>query len=220
MKAWMAAAVLAAAWTLPADAAELVSNGDFAAGLSGWTPYLTVNGVANSTATTFDVTGSGVQTAARLEVGQILFEDPDYPGSTEKARGGGLVQLVDVAAGGRYRFSADFAAQVAIFNYSGGIFALLLDGVEVASFNTGEVDGVVRGSLGWEGVLAAGAHSVAIQATRPFIRPGGTYQYFTNVSLADAAAPVPEPATWLMLVTGFAVTGVALRRRATPSAAR
>lgn len=40
---------------------------------------------------------------------------------------------------------------------------------------------------------------------------------YANLSLtsitARVGAPVPEPATWAMMVTGFAVAGVALRRR-------
>jgi hypothetical protein len=34
-----------------------------------------------------------------------------------------------------------------------------------------------------------------------------------NVSVLGDAGPVPEPSTWLMLLSGFALTGVLLRRR-------
>lgn len=43
----------------------------------------------------------------------------------------------------------------------------------------------------------------------------GTYQGQTRAFLLNAVAPVPEPATWAMMIGGFALAGVAMRRRAT-----
>ncbi|MBU1378578.1 MAG: PEPxxWA-CTERM sorting domain-containing protein [Alphaproteobacteria bacterium] len=49
--------------------------------------------------------------------------------------------------------------------------------------------------------------------------PGQTYSYasfaqidVTRISIASAA-PAPEPAAWTLMITGFGVAGVALRRR-------
>lgn len=38
---------------------------------------------------------------------------------------------------------------------------------------------------------------------------------FVTASSSAATAPVPEPATWVMLILGFGVVGAAIRRRAT-----
>jgi hypothetical protein len=42
--------------------------------------------------------------------------------------------------------------------------------------------------------------------------PGDTLTYDLKISTWDGSA-VPEPATWLMLIAGFGLTGAALRRR-------
>jgi hypothetical protein len=43
--------------------------------------------------------------------------------------------------------------------------------------------------------------------------------YLVNNRFIDPTAAVPEPATWAMLITGFGVVGVAIRRRRRPVAA-
>jgi hypothetical protein len=47
--------------------------------------------------------------------------------------------------------------------------------------------------------------------TSPFTINGATFSY----QLRDAMGTVPEPATWVILLRGFALTGVTLRRRRT-----
>lgn len=60
--------------------------------------------------------------------------------------------------------------------------------------------------------------------TQPFETSGGRLQIGagSNVSISGlafpAAAAVPEPGTWLMLLLGFAVTGAAVRRRRSAAA--
>ena len=39
----------------------------------------------------------------------------------------------------------------------------------------------------------------------------------TNVRVTDPLAPVPEPATWAMMLVGFGAAGYTLRRRTTPT---
>ena len=53
--------------------------------------------------------------------------------------------------------------------------------------------------------LAAGAHTITVIGSAV---GGGTYTGTLNV------APVPEPATWAMMIAGIGVVGFAMRRRA------
>ena len=50
-------------------------------------------------------------------------------------------------------------------------------------------------------------------------RPNGGIQ-FDDIVLNDIAAPVPEPATWAMMIGGFGLAGGALRRRRAGTFAR
>jgi hypothetical protein len=205
-------AVLASVAGSPAAmAAELLTNGDFAAGLAGWTPTTTVNGVANATAASFDVTGSGVQSAARLSAGMLVFS---FGGT---AAGGGLVQSF-TAAGGPGAFSVAIAANrggQSGANAEGGIFSVLLNGVEKDSFQTGGIVAgqTIRSTLSFSDMLNAGTNTLELRVVRPFTPVSNNLlgQYFTNASLIGA--PVPEPATWAMFVLGFGAVGWTMRRR-------
>lgn len=226
---WALAVVLGTAAILSAtraDAAQLVTNGDFATGdFTGWTVFTTssrpnsfgVAGVApGPLVTVFDVSGAGPSQAAQLQVGRTA--EIDTP------EGGGLLQTITTREG-RLTFSADFAVfPVSGYNGSGGIFSVLLDGVQMDVFDTGQVFPFVseRGSLTFSADVTAGAHVLAIQVLRGFAV--GAYaqtpfQYLDHVSAvqADVLPPgpgVPEPGAWSLMIAGFALAGRALRRRA------
>ena len=53
---------------------------------------------------------------------------------------------------------------------------------------------------------------------RPLTRDGGSVR-ISNVTLEAFPAPVPEPATWAMLILGFGAIGTALRRTRQPQPA-
>jgi hypothetical protein len=208
--------LVSAAVSPAAMAAQFISNGDFSAGLAGWTPTTTVNGVANATAASFDVTGSGVQTAARFNAGQLVFS---FGGA---AAGGGLLQSF-ASTGGLSSFSVAIAADrnaVTGGNSEGGIFSVLLNGVEKDSFQTGFIGNgqTIRSTLSFSDVLSVGTNTIELRVVRPFAPAvdDSLAQYFTNASLVEGA--VPEPATWVMFVLGFGVTGWSMRRRTDASA--
>lgn len=208
-------------FTSPVSAAELIQNGDFNAGLTGWTSYLTTNGTispsspnqggvspTNSPAevATFDVTGSGASSAAWLNAGQYL---PPY-GAANPA-GGGILQTFTSGAG-IGSFVVDIAATTRFAGDTGGIFSVLLDGEVQDSYNFGSINGTTRSKLDFTTNLKAGSHTLALQVVRPFGPGRGLRsQYFDNASL-NFTASVPEPATWAMLVTGFGAVGFAMRR--------
>ena len=60
--------------------------------------------------------------------------------------------------------------------------------------------------------LAAGMHTVTVSGASVGTRGGGTYSGTINV-----APPIPEPATWALMLLGFGVAGFAMRHRRRPS---
>lgn len=203
----LAAFAAAMVVSTPVQAAQLLTNGDFAAGLAGWTLTTTANGVANHAAATFDVTGSGVQSAGELKVGVVDFNF-DVPPA-----GGGFLQSF-TSTGGPGVFSASIAALGGSDNnIQGGIFSVLLNGVEKDSFTVGliNVNAIVRSTLSFTDALLVGTNTIELRAVRPFLASNTPQQYFTNVSLVGAA--VPEAATWAMFIAGFGIVGTTLRRR-------
>ena len=115
-------------------------------------------------------------------------------------------------------FSVDIAAYYS--RTSGvvdlGLFSVLIDGVVLDSFDFGGANGgplTLRNTLDFTTRLAAGDHTISLQATRLFAPARGVYtQFFDNASL-DVTA-VPEPATWALMIAGFGLAGASLRRRA------
>lgn len=67
-------------------------------------------------------------------------------------------------------------------------------------------EGAVFGQGATLSLTLAGIHSVR------FYSNGGTVG-FDNFEFGDLAAAVPEPASWAMMIAGFGIAGMALRRR-------
>jgi hypothetical protein len=199
-----------------ANAAELVTNGDFGAGIAGWTAFTTGNGALGPgfpQVVSFDVTGLGAQSAAQFQVGQVVFNQ----GVQE---GGGLRQTITTTAGS-LSFFADIAAQEAnqAINGSGGLFRVFLDGIALDTFNFGEIGAgeIERASLSFDAEVIAGDHTLEILMTRGArtgVVVGRTpFQFVTNVSATQADSVVPEPSTWALLILGFGAAGLSLRER-------
>jgi len=195
----------------PSHAVERITNGDFSDGLNSWTVVATPNGTAGSglpAVATFDVTGSGATTAAKLEVGRAT-------GSAAGQFGVGLVQNITTVAG-PLSFSMDFAAATPLlsFNNEGGVFSVWLNDVQQTSVAIGKIamNSVIRNSLSFDTVVGAGTQKIEVRVTRPFSAVSGVpTQYITNISALNGA--VPEPGTWAMLIIGFGFVGSAVRRR-------
>lgn len=65
-----------------------------------------------------------------------------------------------------------------------------------------------NGSSGFTAPLNAGTYSLWIQDFN-----AGSFSYGFNIVLAPAASPVPEPASYAMMLSGFAALLLLLRRR-------
>jgi hypothetical protein len=219
----LSCAVLLIVSAVPANAVEVITNGDFQSGLTGWTSFTTANGTIaatpslpgapqpqNAAVASFNVTGSGASDALFLNAGKI---NPPY--GSAPGEGGGVSQTF-TTTGGMATFSADIAAFTRSTVSALGLMSVLLDGVVLDSFDfVGPgTSTTLRDTLDFTTFLAAGQHTIQLQATRIFAPGGGvTSQYFDNVSL-DVVAAVPEPSTWAMLILGFAGVGyMAYRRR-------
>jgi hypothetical protein len=223
--------VLLAAYTIPAQAVEVLTNGNFESGLTGWTSYTTANGTIaenpslpnapqpqSASIVSFNVSGSGASNALFLNAGKI-----NGPYNATPQEGGGVSQTF-TTTGGLATFSADVAAfYTRTSGASGlGLMSVLLDGIVLDTFDFGGVNSgpaTLRGELDFSSILTAGQHTLSLQATRLFAPARGVdSQYFDDVSLNVVTAAVPEASTWAMMILGFAGVGfVAYRRKTKPA---
>jgi hypothetical protein len=196
------AGIAAGSALVPTANAAIVTNGDFATGdFTGWTLFTTPNGSLGPSGsglpavTSFNVTGSGAQNAATFNVGDVVFN------STQQ--GGGLTQTVTLP-GGPISFSANIAVTAPLsFNFEGGVFNVLLDGMTEDTVDIGPIDSgaVIRNILSFTTTEGAGAHTLEILVTRPFINDDITPdQFITNIEIAAA---VREPASLTLLAAGL-----------------
>jgi len=219
----LSCAVLLVVSAVPAKAVEVITNGNFQSGLTGWTSYTTANGTIaaipsmpgapqpqNASVVSFNVTGSGASNALFLNAGKI---NPPY--NSAPGEGGGVSQTF-TTTGGLATFSADIAAFTRVNGLTAfGLMSVLLDGVVLDSFDfVGPgTSTTLHNTLDFTTNLTAGQHTLQLQATRIFAPGAGvTSQYFDNVSL-DVEAAVPEPSTWAMLILGFVGVGLMAYRR-------
>jgi hypothetical protein len=219
----LSVAVVASAFIVPSHASQVLTNGNFDAGITGWTSFITANGTITdppnppvgpqtpqiATTALFDVAALGASNALFLNAGGRSF--------TGTQQGGGISQTF-TTTGGLASFESDIAAWTRSNSVGIGLLSVLLDGVVMDFHNFGDANGqgspvILRSTLDFTTSLAAGNHTIELLATRGFAPASGvTNQYFDNVSL-DVTAAVPEPSTWAMMILGFAGIGVMTYRR-------
>lgn len=125
--------------------------------------------------------------------------------------GGALEQSFATVAGQTYNVSFRGTNT----NFAGrdgqGVVRVLIDGVLNSSFNIVHVAPTFT-LADWQlyttSFVAAGATT-----TLRFANTQNAFEHFTLIDAASVDAAVPEPATWTLLIAGFAMTGGALRRR-------
>lgn len=198
---------LAAGLALPASAATLANTG-FESGLDGWT-Y--TDGLVSVVPEAYDVTGGDPVFGEHFlppegdQFAQLIAGEADVYTV--------LSQAFTVVGSLRIEFDAAFLAYD-YDPYDDDAY------VRIYSATTNEVvfasSVLALGDLNhtkWtrfsSGVLSAGDY-VLEAGVRNFADPDETY---SSRLLIDNVAAVPEPATWGLMILGFAGVGAALRRR-------
>jgi hypothetical protein len=169
-----------------------LTNGDFETGnFDGWTLFTTeFGGIGTPEVVLFDTNGDSVLTrSARFNVGQI--GGPCGIGSVCPEQGGGIFQSFSTGAGQLF-IAVDIAAQSEGNNGAGGLFTLFLDGVQVDSFDFGDIGPSVEGpierhSLSASLTVAPGLHELRIQIERAGGVTTFVNNYVDNVTLAGEA---------------------------------
>lgn len=195
-----------------ASSAQVFVNGDFGTGdLTGWTVTPTSNGLSpTQTVEAFDIDfggGLGTSNAGKFEVGQVSFQ-AGIPAGIE------LTQNLNLTAGIQYTFSFNWAATAAGDNAEGGIFDLIVNGNSLANQAAGDTGPSNPGQFGFISAAftpgSSGSYSVGARIQRPFILPGGVFQYTDNF----AVEAVPEPGSMLALAAGVSALLASRRKRA------
>ena len=190
-----------------AGATNLIQNGNFQSGdFTDWTIGTTGNG---SWGTGYPVVTGwplGGMNAAEGEVGEVNF--------TGSQEGGTLTQSFN-SAGGAATISLDWAAMGAGgTNADGGEFTIILNGTQVAQYDTGTInaDQLLNGVLTANANLNSGTNTLELEVTRKYLtEPGGTpYQYVTGV---DVEGTVPEPGSLVLMGSGVLGLAGMLRRK-------
>jgi len=230
MKKLVLASALAALVSAPAFATgNLLSNGSFENGLSGWTFSDTISGspqghtdpvvIAYGQSGNYPTGAFGEAIPADNAAGNPGFDAVGTHGLYFSSDVGTqtLSQSISLVAGHSYTFGFDFYLPAnGAANANGATFTASIVGMPFATFNAGSEDATT-----WN--LASGSHTfVASQSgdfTFSFSANGYPAKDFVidRVFLASTAdvTGVPEAGTWAMMVVGFGAIGAASRRRRT-----
>ncbi len=190
-------------------------NGNFETGnFTGWTLGLTSGGAtAVQQVIDFDIDGPGpigISKGAQFSAGRAA-------GVTTGEHGVTMTQVLNLVGGTQYTFEFDWAATRTPGqgnNAEGGIFALMVNGIEVNRSAAGATSAALPKyghHVGLYTPAANGAYTVGVWIIRPFTIPSPTAPtLFQTVDNFTMNPPVPEPASLAVLGLGAAAL---LRRR-------
>ena len=201
-----AVALLLAATPIAAAEATIVINGSFEQGpasVGRWTTF----GTGSTAITGWTVTGGSVDLIGSYWNHSDGARSLDLSGN----QAGTIAQMIPTIAGQRYTVRFDISS-----NPDRTFAKSMLVGFGSAAPVPVTFTGPITRPLQWQTVTLrfvadAPATRLSFQSTTP-----GAW----GMALDNVSAVVPEPATWTMLITGFAFVGASLRGRRAQSPAR
>ncbi len=199
---------LLAVFAAQAGATNLLVNGSFQSGdFTDWTIGTTSTGTWGQGYPIVTGWPLGGMNAAEGEVG-----DANAPGMQE----GGTLSQSFLSAGGAATISLDWAALGGSgTNADGGEFTMLLNGTQIAQFDTGTINPnqLLNGVLTANANLINGTNTLEIDVTRKYLTlPDDTpYQFVTGVDVEGQG--VPEPGSLVLMGSGVLGLAGVLRRK-------
>jgi hypothetical protein len=218
--AWLGATVACALLVSgAASAANLVTNGSFENGsFTDNTGQDTDSLPLGSTAMTgWTVSGSeGLAWIGPTNPFGLTASDGSYfldlTGYSDGAPFSGVTQTISTVAGAHYSLTFDLGSST---NWG------IPDGITASAGSTSGTftSTNTTSTNAWESEtlnFTAAGTSTAISLLG---EQGDAYIGLDDVSVVETSGPIPEPATWVMLIGGMAAVGAAARRRRSPASA-
>lgn len=215
-------AAFAMAPSIASAATNLLTNGDFSAGFSGFTTqYNPVAATPNSMYTEGNITIASSPVSVHDLWVPVAGSNPMLIANGSPTSNLTIWQesAIGVTNGGKYNFGADVMNVCCNANFGGAnspstiIFQVSADGGVtwtdlVSHTTTPPADAGVIAPL--SALYTATSSSISLRAINSINAASGNDFAIDNLTFASA---VPEPSTWAMLFLGFGAIGLMMRRR-------
>ncbi|MBX3482693.1 PEPxxWA-CTERM sorting domain-containing protein [Phenylobacterium sp.] len=220
MRSLLLAAALAVT-AAPAGAAELLTNGDFSAGATGFNSTYAYGGAGSTFQGNYWVVSNPATVCAAC-----------FPAIGDHTSGQGNMMVVDGAGSGDF-FWEVVVSVVPYTHYDLSLWAtslgnmgstpnvtIQINGQQLAAVVLPNTTGVT--STTWNPISTGWFAGAATQATIRLIDTNNVYAFndlaiddisFRGEAVTPPGGGIPEPSAWALMILGFGASGAALRRR-------